>query len=220
MWRNRLACSSIAATTRGCECPVVTTAMPAVKSRNRLPSTSVPQQPLPRSITKGYARVKLGDIAFESRAIHSVALGPGRGVWIRGRRSAAMRGDNIKVVTLTAREVRILNGRHFATVATVNADCSPEATVIWIETDGMYIYFNTALHRIKARNLLRDNRVAITVVDPAHPYKDALAFTGNAEVITEGANEHIEKLAPTYTGYRFKGFRPRQPRGSVTDTTD
>src|SRR5258708_27702287 len=64
MWRNRLACSSMAATTRGCECPVVTTAMPAVKSRNRLPSTSVTQQPLPRSITNGYARVKLGDIAL------------------------------------------------------------------------------------------------------------------------------------------------------------
>src|SRR5260370_3267552 len=169
--------------------------MPAVKSRNRLPSTSVTQQPLPRSITKGYARVKLGDIAFESRAIHSVALGPGRGVWIRGRRSAAMPGDNIKVVKLTARQVRILNGLHFATVATVNADCSPEATVIRIETDGPYIYFTTALHRIKARNLLRDNRVAITVVDPALPYKAALAFRANAGSNTAAAHGHIDKRA-------------------------
>src|SRR6266852_9624095 len=172
MWRNRRACSSIAAITRGCECPVVTTAMPAVKSRNRLPSTSVTQQPLPRSITKGYARVKLGDIALESRAIHSAALGPGSGVWIRGRRSPAMPGDNIKVVKLTERQVRILNGRHFATVATVNADCSPEATVIWIETDGKYVYFNTAFPRLKARNLQRDNRVAITIVDPKRPYRN------------------------------------------------
>jgi PPOX class probable F420-dependent enzyme len=131
-----------------------------------------------------------------------------------------MPGDNISVVKLTERQVRILNGRHFATVATVNADCSPEATVIWIETDGQYIYFNTALHRIKARNLLRDNRVAITVVDPAHPYKDALAITGRAEFITEGANEHIEKLARTYTGYRFKGFRPGQTRVIVKVTPE
>jgi PPOX class probable F420-dependent enzyme len=131
-----------------------------------------------------------------------------------------MPGDNISVVKLTERQVRILNGRHFATVATVNADCSPEATVIWIETDGQYIYVNTALHRIKARNLLRDNRVAITVVDPAHPYKDALAITGRAEFITEGANEHIEKLARTYTGYRFKGFRPGQTRVIVKVTPE
>src|SRR5712691_10657242 len=147
---NFLACSSIAATTRGWECPVVTTAMPAVKSRNRLPSTSVTQQPRPRSITNGYARVKLGDIAFESRAIHSAALGPGRGVWIRGRRSAAMPGDNISVVKLTERQVRLLHRRHFATVATVTPYCRPAATVIWIETDGKYISFNTALHRLKA----------------------------------------------------------------------
>src|SRR5712692_2473364 len=210
----------MAATTRGWECPVVTTAMPAVKSRNRLPSTSVTQQPLPWSITNGYARVKLGDIARASRAISSAAFGPGSGVRINGRRSAAMRADNISVVKLTERQVRLLNGRHFATVATVMPDCSPEATIVWIETDGKYIYFNTAFPRLKALNLTRDNRVAITVVDPAHPYRDALAIRGRAELITEGANEHIEKLARTYTGYRFKGFRPGQQRVIVKVTPE
>src|SRR5437588_7907076 len=84
MCRNRSACSLIAATTRGCEWPVVTTAMPAVKSRKRLPSTSVTQQPCPRSMTKGYARVKLGDIALESRSMSAAAFGPGSGVLISG----------------------------------------------------------------------------------------------------------------------------------------
>src|SRR2546429_9601584 len=84
MCRNRSACSLIAATTRGCEWPVVTTAMPAVKSRKRLPSTSVTQQPRPRSMTKGYVRVKLGDIALESRSMSAAALGPGSGVLISG----------------------------------------------------------------------------------------------------------------------------------------
>ena len=131
-----------------------------------------------------------------------------------------MRADNISVVKLTERQVRLLNGRHFATVATVMPDCSPEATIVWIETDGKYIYFNTAFPRLKALNLTRDNRVAITVVDPAHPYRDALAIRGRAELITEGANEHIEKLARTYTGYRFKGFRPGQQRVIVKVTPE
>src|SRR5450759_2829013 len=56
MWRNRLACSSIAATTFGWEWPVVTTAIPAVKSRNRLPSTSVTQQPSPLSMSPSFTR--------------------------------------------------------------------------------------------------------------------------------------------------------------------
>src|ERR1700724_1950467 len=99
----------------------------------------------------------------------SAALGPGSGVRIDGRRSAGMPADNISVVRLTERQVRIINGRHFATVATVLPDGSPEATVVWIETDGEYVYFNTAFPRLKARNLKRDNRVAITVVDPKPP---------------------------------------------------
>src|SRR5438477_3316948 len=94
MWMKRSACSLMAATTFGCEWPVVTTAMPAVKSRNRLPSTSVTQQPWPRSITKGYDRVKLGDIAFASRAMSSAALGPGSGVLSSGFTGGKHNGRN------------------------------------------------------------------------------------------------------------------------------
>ena len=124
------------------------------------------------------------------------------------------------MVRLTARQVRILNSRLFATVATVMPDGSPEATVVWIETDGQHVYFNTAFPRLKARNLKRDNRVAITVFDPAHPYRDVLAIRGRAELITAGANEHIEKLARLYTGHKFKGFRPDQTRVIVKVTPE
>ena len=131
-----------------------------------------------------------------------------------------MPGDNISVVKLTARQVRIINGLRYATVATVMPDGSPEATVVWIETDGVHIYFNTAFPRLKARNLQRDNRVAITVFDPAHPYRDVLAIRGRSELITEGAREHIEKLARKYTGRAFKGFRPDQTRVIVKVTPE
>jgi PPOX class probable F420-dependent enzyme len=131
-----------------------------------------------------------------------------------------MRADNISVVKLTQRQVRILNARHFATVATVMPDCGPEATIVWIETDGQYIYFNTAFPRLKARNLKRDDRVAITVFDPVHPYRDVLAIRGRAELIMEGADEHIEKMARMYTGRAFKGFRPDQTRVIVKVTPE
>ena len=45
--------SLMAATTSGWQWPVAVTAMPAVKSRNRLPSTSSMTAPLPRSTTSG-----------------------------------------------------------------------------------------------------------------------------------------------------------------------
>ena len=124
------------------------------------------------------------------------------------------------MLRFTERQVRILNARHFATVATVMPDGSPEATLVWIETDGEYIYFNTAFPRLKARNLERDPRVAIVVFDPAHPYRDVLAIRGRAELIMEGAREHIEKLARVYTGRAFKGFRQDQTRVIVKVTPE
>ena len=128
-------------------------------------------------------------------------------------------GENNSVVTLTKEQVRILNARHFATVATVMPDGSPEATVVWIETDGKYIYFNTAFPRLKARNLERDGRVAITVFDPKHPYDDVLAIRGRAELIFEGADAHIDKLSRLYEGKPFD-FRPGQKRVIVRVTPE
>jgi PPOX class probable F420-dependent enzyme len=108
------------------------------------------------------------------------------------------------VVRLTPRQIRLLNAPYFATVATVMPDGSPEATIVWIETDGTYVYFNTAMHRLKASNLERDPRVAITVFDPSHPYSDALSIRGRAELVTTGAYEHKHKLSRAYTGRKFR----------------
>jgi PPOX class probable F420-dependent enzyme len=123
------------------------------------------------------------------------------------------------VVTLTAEQVEILNGKNFATVATVMADGSPEATLVWIETDGIYIYFNTAIHRLKARNLKLDPRVAIVVYDCNEPYRDVLAIKGSAELILEGADEHIDKLSRIYEGQPFT-FRSDETRVIVKVTPE
>lgn len=123
------------------------------------------------------------------------------------------------VVRLTDEQVQLLNGKNFATVATVMPDGSPEATLVWIETDGTYIYFNTAMHRLKARNLKRDPRVAIVVYDCNEPYNDVLAIKGRAELILEGANEQIDKLSRIYEGKPFT-FRPAETRVIVKVTPE
>jgi PPOX class probable F420-dependent enzyme len=123
------------------------------------------------------------------------------------------------VVKLTEQQVRILNGKNFATVATVMPDGSPEATLVWIETDGTFIYFNTAMHRLKARNLKRDPRVSIVVYDCNEPYSDVLAIRGRVEMILEGANEHIDKLSHMYEGKAF-AFRPTETRVIVKVTPE
>src|SRR5579884_4261117 len=78
------ACFWIALTTAGWQWPVETTAMPAEKSRNSLPSTSSTTTPCPRFATSGYERVYDGDEYFLSPSSTRRALGPGSSVLMWG----------------------------------------------------------------------------------------------------------------------------------------
>jgi len=87
-----------------------------------------------------------------------------------------------------------------ATVATVATDGSPQATPVWIESDGDDLVFNTARGRVKERNLERDPRVAVSVIDPDDPYNVLVALGRVLSMETEGADAHIDKLAKKYLG--------------------
>src|SRR5882762_2217707 len=84
------ACFWMAATTSGWQWPVDVTAMPAEKSKNSLPSTSVTMIPRPLLATSGYERVYDGEIYFWSASSTRLALGPGRAVLILGPIVAVM----------------------------------------------------------------------------------------------------------------------------------
>src|SRR5438270_11011686 len=84
MWMSSAACFWIAATTCGWQWPVETTAMPAEKSRNSLPSTSSMMRPRPRLATSGYERVYEGERYLASPSSTRCALGPGSLVLMLG----------------------------------------------------------------------------------------------------------------------------------------
>lgn len=100
---------------------------------------------------------------------------------------------------LSPQEVELLNEPQIATVATVMADGSPQLTPVWIDTDGEAILFNTAKGRVKHRNLVRNPKVAVTVVDKDDFYR-LVNVRGSAEIVEEGADDHIDKLAKKYLG--------------------
>ncbi|MBI4306484.1 MAG: PPOX class F420-dependent oxidoreductase [Chloroflexi bacterium] len=117
-------------------------------------------------------------------------------------------------VSLNPEHVKLLNEPHIAVVATLNRDGSPQLTPVWVDTDGTHVIFNTAEGRVKPRNIRRDNRVAISVFDPANAYARVLNVQGRAVVITqEGAEEHIDKLSKKYTGRStYPRHDPAHPR--------
>jgi PPOX class probable F420-dependent enzyme len=104
-------------------------------------------------------------------------------------------------VKLTDEQVNFLRKRQFAHLATVNPSGSPQVTALWVDTDGEAILLNTAMGRLKLRNLERDPRVAISIVDCDDPYLTFTA-TGRAEFTEEGAAEHIDFLHEKYHGAR------------------
>jgi PPOX class probable F420-dependent enzyme len=108
-----------------------------------------------------------------------------------------------------------------ASLATLNADGSPQISPVWIDLDGDNVVFNTARGRVKARNIERDPRVAATVIDPDDAY-NVVAFSGTViEVTTEGADDHIDWLAHKYLGVdSYPNRRPDEVRIRVIVRTD
>ena len=92
------------------------------------------------------------------------------------------------------------------TVTTLRADGSPHATVVWVDTDGDAVRFNTARGRAKERHILRDPRVSVAVVDPQDAFR-WVAVTGTAELVDDGADDHIDRLAKKYLGADSYPFR-------------
>ena len=108
-----------------------------------------------------------------------------------------------------------------ASLATLNPDGSPQITPLWVDLDSDDVVFNTAQGRKKARNLERDSRVAVTVIDPDDQY-NVVAFQGTvSDVTTEGADAHIDAMAKKYLGVdTYPMRREGEVRVRVTVRTD
>ena len=65
--------------------------------------------------------------------------------------------------------LRLLDEKHYAVLATLNPDGSPQTSVMWVGRDGADLLFSTVEGRVKHRNMLRDPRVSVTVIDSADP---------------------------------------------------
>ena len=71
----------------------------------------------------------------------------------------------------------------FANLATVMSNGSPQVTPVWFDFDGKYIRVNSAHGRVKDRNMRRDPRVALSILDPDNPYR-YLSIRGRVIKIT------------------------------------
>jgi PPOX class probable F420-dependent enzyme len=88
----------------------------------------------------------------------------------------------------------------FAALGTLMPDGEPQVTPVWFDFDGTNLFFNSARGRQKDRNVRRDSRVAMTIIDPENPYRYVEVRGRVVDITQEGARESINRLAKKYLG--------------------
>jgi PPOX class probable F420-dependent enzyme len=104
---------------------------------------------------------------------------------------------------------KLIEDKNFAFFATLMKNGSPQITPVWVdlEKNTNTILINTAEGRLKQENVARDPRVAISVANQNNPYEMVTIRGRVTEQVTEGANEHIDKLAKKYLNLDKYPFR-------------
>ena len=104
---------------------------------------------------------------------------------------------------------RLMREPAYCQLATLMPDGSPQVTQVWVETDGEHILVNTSEGRQKVKNVRRDPRVAVNVVDTTNAWRIASRRGRVVDVTTEGADQLIDELAQKYLGE--DAYMNRQP---------
>ncbi len=115
-------------------------------------------------------------------------------------------------VKLTQNAVKLIEAKNFAHLATLRRDGSPHVAPVWVDHDGDIILVNTAVGRVKQKNIMKDPRVGLSITDQNNPYERVEIRGRVVSQTREGAEEHIDKLANKYTGKKYQKSSPDEKR--------
>ena len=108
---------------------------------------------------------------------------------------------------------KLFTDPNYLYVGTANPDGSPQVTVVWTDVQDGRIRFNTAIGRVKERNLRRDPRIGMTITARDNPWAK-VDVRGRVVDFVEGeeADRHIDDLSEKYTGQRPYPWRQPEER--------
>ncbi|MFD5076749.1 PPOX class F420-dependent oxidoreductase [Streptomyces sp. NPDC058371] len=93
----------------------------------------------------------------------------------------------------------LLDGKNFASVATLGPGGTPHNSVVWIKREGDSVLFSSTEGRQKVRNLQRDPRVSLSIFELANPYT-SVEIRGTAEILPDENKRLPHELSHKYLG--------------------
>jgi PPOX class probable F420-dependent enzyme len=109
---------------------------------------------------------------------------------------------------------KLFEDKNFVFLSSLMKDGSPHVTPTWTDIENGNILINTAIGRIKQKNISRDPRVALAISDQNNPY-NMVTIRGKVieQISGDAAEEHIDKLAKKYIGKdKYPGRSPGEKR--------
>lgn len=92
----------------------------------------------------------------------------------------------------------ILDSKSLAHIATIGPNGAPQNNPVWFDWDGSQVKFSQTKTRQKYKNLQRDSRISLSIVDPENPYR-YLELRGQVSKVEEDPeNEFINAMAKKY----------------------
>jgi len=111
-----------------------------------------------------------------------------------------------ETVPIPASHLDLLTRPICGVLTTIGADGQPRSSLVWVDDDGACVRVNTTLERQKGRNMRANPKVSLLVVDPDDTTR-FIQIRGDAELVTDGAIEHLDALTRAYTEHpAFYGY--------------
>jgi PPOX class probable F420-dependent enzyme len=117
-----------------------------------------------------------------------------------GATQADEEGDHM---TLPDDVRELLDGPNFVHLSTLRRDGSPRNWVVWVGLEGDLILVCTSSSQLKAQDMSRDPRVALSLTDMADPYRMAVLQGRVVEVRRDDDSGYMDPISVKYTGKPF-----------------
>ena len=112
---------------------------------------------------------------------------------------------------IPASHVDLLESTALAHVATIGPDGEPQVNPVWFGWDGTHLLFSQTTTRQKVRNLQRDPRIALSIVDPDNQYRYLEVRGTVVEFRPDPDFAFINRMSAKYTGNDvYQGSKPGQ----------